>query len=1293
MLKRRLKLKTAVIVTVAGLVLLAGLAVGAVRVLDLVAPSYRMQVAAQIAERINQPVRVGALDLGWDWHGPVLRLQRTAILDAPGGKAVIRANTLALHFEFWSLLRGQLQPHGVSVAGPRVSAYRDAQGDIRLRGLLASDSKTDWQALAQKLNNFDFIRVSDGQITWRPNPDSTHTLQLVAVGGALRNDDHNHRLHAQLRLPDKLGSEVSLSASLQGDVKAPKTWRAHAYLNGQRLDFAALAHATGLDFTAPRIGRNDVQIWGDWRNGKVSNTRATLTGRTANNSADPLLQANAAMDLSLIPAQPGYQLRLDAVRGDNRYPAQAGGVINIQPQGKTLHGELHDLPASLLGIAAAYLTPDAGWHIGGQLKQVNLTYNGDKQPAVFAATTDFEQLEARNSGNGMHISGLNGKLHIARDSGSLNLRAANGTFSWPSHVQGEFPLDTLEGDIDWQKNGDDWHVHAIDMRWLGADAVVSGGGNITLPPQALPTVDISAKIQALDMPRLLAFLPQDPDLPNPRLREWLATAVRAGKMPNATLRLQGPLKAFPFAQGGGTFKVHADIADATLDYKPEWPALTQGQGEFTLEGDTLTVDAKSARMLDVNVGPATASINDVREPILKINGQVTNAKAASLLNFLPNSPLQDKFGRLAQVLDISGQADLALKMSLPLKHELGKDEVQGRIALKQVSLQHKALPAPIKDIRGDINFNLKGLSAKDLHGTLMSLPLIVDLSPAQGGSLDIDASTLLRLPRDAQALQRFVPAAVVKRVSGEGVWHALLQVDPTGKASDLALRSDLKGFTLDFGAPLAKPADDTLPIRVEVGAGHNRIHIDLADRLDMVIDSLNGHVYRVNMDFGDTGVAAPDGRGVWLGGRIAKLDALPWQQFIHELGQSQDKDKTSSSDSPGLNLRGADLNIDQTRFSGQHLDQIQFNMTPLGAGKGWQAKVSGVGATGQVKWLEAPANTAGARALLSGHFDQMVLEPDEHEANPPETDIADSTSPFNPAQLPVIDLSIDKLSLNGHDFGRFTLNASAIIGGIRLDKLNLSDGRLNMDASGKWWQQDNLTQAQLKANIKGKGFEVLFRTLGYTPSVRADKTEIHADLNVAPNPHGLAPAALNGTLSFKFDDGSLLTVDPGAGRILGLFNFYALPRRLLLNFSDVVDKGLGFDKIRGKFNIESGIAHTNNLRVKTPSSLISTKGQVDLVNRSYDQHVTIAPKLSSSVAVAGTLLGGPAVGAVLLVAQKLLEKPISKLASISYHLTGNWQDPKIETVTAIEKEPDDTPTNKEPSKNNNSEKTEKPDTK
>lgn len=139
-----------------------------------------------------------------------------------------------------------------------------------------------------------------------------------------------------------------------------------------------------------------------------------------------------------------------------------------------------------------------------------------------------------------------------------------------------------------------------------------------------------------------------------------------------------------------------------------------------------------------------------------------------------------------------------------------------------------------------------------------------------------------------------------------------------------------------------------------------------------------------------------------------------------------------------------------------------------------------------------------------------------------------------------------------------------------------------------------------------------------------------------------------------------MAVQPGAGRILGLLNFYALPRRLTLDFRDVVNKGLAFDTLKGDFRIEDGNAWTDNLKIRGPSLRMEIQGRVGLAARDYDQKITIQPQVSSGVALAGTLAGGPAVGLALLVAQQLFKKPLAEMSELSYRLRGPWDNPTID---------------------------------
>ena len=174
--------------------------------------------------------------------------------------------------------------------------------------------------------------------------------------------------------------------------------------------------------------------------------------------------------------------------------------------------------------------------------------------------------------------------------------------------------------------------------------------------------------------------------------------------------------------------------------------------------------------------------------------------------------------------------------------------------------------------------------------------------------------------------------------------------------------------------------------------------------------------------------------------------------------------------------------------------------------------------------------------------------------------------------------------------------------------------------------------------VSGAGMAGLLRTLGYPASVNADSTRLHARLNIAPNPAGLDLRALDGQVELALDNGTFTAVEPGAARVLGLVNLYVLPRRLRLDFRDVVDEGLAFDKVRANFTIENGNAYSDNVRIDTPSSQIRMNGRIGLAARDYDERITIMPKLGSSVAIASGVLGGPLVGAAVFAFQEVFNR-------------------------------------------------------
>jgi len=111
-----------------------------------------------------------------------------------------------------------------------------------------------------------------------------------------------------------------------------------------------------------------------------------------------------------------------------------------------------------------------------------------------------------------------------------------------------------------------------------------------------------------------------------------------------------------------------------------------------------------------------------------------------------------------------------------------------------------------------------------------------------------------------------------------------------------------------------------------------------------------------------------------------------------------------------------------------------------------------------------------------------------------------------------------------------------------------------------------------------------------------------------------------------------------------------------------VQPGMSFDRMTGEFAFKRGQAYTDDLTIEAPAARIEIKGRTHLKERDYDQRITVIPRLGGALSVAGTLAGGPAVGAAVLVAERLLQKGIEQATQYRYTLTGSWDHPVMELL-------------------------------
>jgi len=239
--------------------------------------------------------------------------------------------------------------------------------------------------------------------------------------------------------------------------------------------------------------------------------------------------------------------------------------------------------------------------------------------------------------------------------------------------------------------------------------------------------------------------------------------------------------------------------------------------------------------------------------------------------------------------------------------------------------------------------------------------------------------------------------------------------------------------------------------------------------------------------------------------------------------------------------------------------------------------------------------------------------------------------------------------------------------GIALKQLNVTSPNMNVSAHGEWRGKDEGT-SRIEGTLTSTDVQSTLKDLGYADVIQARTGKVEFDLNWVGAPTAEALAQVAGHVQLSLDKGQVTGLKPGAGRVLGLASIAALPRRLALDFSDLTDKGLAFDTVRGDFDLRDGNAYTENLLLKGPAGEIGLIGRVGLKNKDYDQTAVVTGNVgnSLSIPVASALVGGPVVGAAVLLFTQVFKQPLKGLARGYYRITGSWDNPTVERIKSAD---------------------------
>ena len=133
-----------------------------------------------------------------------------------------------------------------------------------------------------------------------------------------------------------------------------------------------------------------------------------------------------------------------------------------------------------------------------------------------------------------------------------------------------------------------------------------------------------------------------------------------------------------------------------------------------------------------------------------------------------------------------------------------------------------------------------------------------------------------------------------------------------------------------------------------------------------------------------------------------------------------------------------------------------------------------------------------------------------------------------------------------------------------------------------------------------------------TDSIENGKGLVEAQIKWKGNKIKSFLYSLNGNANIDLKSGFFKKkIDPGVGKLLGIFSLQSIPKRLLLDFSDVYKEGFYFDKLIANADISDGIFRSDDIKMLGPSGSLSFDGEVDM--RSQTQNLNFCyPTITTS---------------------------------------------------------------------------------
>ena len=1293
--------------TLAGLLIVAALLVGALRLAIARVPENAARIQAWVEQQTDYRLEFDAIDARMRWWGPEVVLRNLRVLDEDESQALFEAREGAVSIDLWNLFRtGELVAGRVRIVGPAMTVVRLADGRIRLLG--QRERPADRPPFDLDRLPAGRLEVEDAIVHYLDLGTGRGPWKLTSVQVSLRRARDAVDVTGAARLPATLGTGVEFSGQLSGSLDHFDELQMHLEVGFERLLLAGLADLLPEGRARPVSGGGAVQAELAFDRGRLelfrvelqlADVRLLLPARdlppieavevaapARPPGASPLSMPLAQKTVVSRPApELPREVRYETLDGRLRLRQEAG-IWLFRASDLRLHRDAarpttasslavrwggHPASAFELDVSAEAINLAEVWPLAlalappafdrwaglapvGTVRSLRadvLRERAGSEPR-FAVAADVADIAAQPTGRWPGLAGFTALVSGTEQTGRLVLRADSPSFTWPRMFREPIVATRAAGELEWRRDGKAWVVAAPDLSIVHPQAVAECSLTLRLPGGGRsPHLDLDARVEQLDATLVPRVLPVG-RLKPPSLA-WLEQAFLKGTASAGQLSYHGPVRKFPFRGGEGEFRARAEVRDASIIFFDGFVPLVGAAGTVEFHNAGLQARVSAGEVGGLRLRDVQFAIPDLKETVIEVDAAASGDLARALA-VVQGSPLGPQLG--SQFMQLSGQgpAEYSLRLRLP-SHDPQRRDYVVRTRLRSVSVTWPVLRTTATRVSGDFEIHNREFRAPALRGVILDGPFELSVKPGQVGG-DVSASILLSgSGRAAGApLPAFIGLAGTIRMGGSADWRLDGRIERRGDGARWPARievaTDLRGLEIDAPRPFAKPPADPRPTRVVLdlpGTARTEVRINSGAASAALLfaqrDERRWDLERGAARFDGRPVAMPAQPGLHVAGDWPEFDLGEWLAL-----------RTDGTGGRRLSewLGPVEVHLDRARVLGFEFLDVTARLEPLA--DAWRVTASGPMAEGTVT---IPADLPGSQPVRL-EMRKLVLQA------APAVPGTSRREESDPRQLPAIDARAGEFTWQGRRFGRLDARLERVPQGLRLTHLATESKDFTLNGHGSWLVESGGPRTRLSLEFASNDLAGASRALGYRDAVAADRARAAADVNWPGGPAEDVLERLEGTVRLELERGQLREVKPGAGRMLGLLSVVDLPRRLALDFRDVTDKGLAFDKVQGDFEMRAGSAYTRNLLLEGPAVDIGVIGRTGLLAQDYDQTVAVSGNPSGPITVAGALAAGPVGAAGALLFSQLFKGQLQGLARVYYRVTGPWSKPTVERISA-----------------------------